>query len=81
MKAYNHKCIKICSLIKVSLLYLSIDYHHSQIMYILYFTYSTVCHPTKSSVSHCVNHSVIIVLLYNGFNINIYYIHCYKCYC
>ena len=27
MKSYNHKCIKICSSMKVSLLYLCIDYH------------------------------------------------------
>ena len=48
-------------------------------MSILYFTYSTACSPTRSSVCHCVNHSVLqcyIILLYNG--INNYYIHCYK---
>ena len=27
MKSYNHKCIKVCSSMKVSLLYLCIDYH------------------------------------------------------
>ena len=26
MKSYNHKCIKVCSLMKVSLLYISIIY-------------------------------------------------------
>ena len=31
--------------------------YHLQMIYILYFTYSTVCSPTRSSVSHCVKHS------------------------
>ena len=39
---------------KVNLLY----YALIQMMYILYFTYITVCSPTSSSVSHCVSHSV-----------------------
>ena len=57
---------------------------HLQMMYILYFTYSTVCSPARSSVSHCVNHSVFqclsqyTILLYNGFNINNHYVHYYK---
>ena len=64
MKSYNHKFINICSSMKVSLLYISIIYaliiilFHLQMMSILYFIYSTVCSPTRSSVSHCVNHSV-----------------------
>ena len=59
MKSCNQKCIKICSSMKVSLLYLGIDYHSLSLTDGVYslFTYSTVCSPT-SSVSHCVNHSV-----------------------
>ena len=64
MKSYNCtfvcKFIKICSSMKVSLVY--INYlcilFNLQMMSILYFTYSTVCSPTRSSVCHCVNHSV-----------------------
>ena len=63
MKSYNHKCIKACSSMKVSLLYTSIIYDyelviilfHLQMMSIFYFSYSSVCSPTRSSVSHCVN--------------------------
>ena len=66
-ESYNHKCIKVCSPMKVNLLHkiMSIIYKfiiilfHLQMMYILYFTYNTVCSPTRSSVSHYVNHSVI----------------------
>ena len=58
MKSYNHKCIKICS--SVFCIYvLIIILLHLQMMYILYFTCSTVCHSTRSSVNHCVNHSVL----------------------
>ena len=90
MKSFNHKCIKVCSSMKVSLLYISIIYEliiilfHLQMMSILYFTYTTVCSPTRGSVSHCVNNSLFqcssqyIILLYNGFNINKFYIHYYK---
>ena len=62
--SFNHKCIKVCSSMKVSLLYISINYEltiilfHLQMMSILYFTYRTVCSPTRSSVSHCVNNSL-----------------------
>ena len=62
---FNHKCIKVCSSMKVSLLYILIIYEliiilfHLQMMSILYFTYRTVCSPTRSSVSHCVNNSVL----------------------
>ena len=60
MKSCNQKCIKICSSMKVSLLYLCIDYHSLSLTDDVYslFTYITVCTPTRSSVSHCVNHSV-----------------------
>ena len=76
MKSYNHIFIKICSSMKVSLCIYQLFMHsfHLQMMSILYFTYSTVCSP---SVCHCVNHSVF-QCLYNGFNINNYYIHYYK---
>ena len=53
MKSYNHKCIKACSSMKVSLLYILIIYEliiilfHLQIMSIFYFTYSTVCRPQE----------------------------------
>ena len=63
MKSFNHKCIKICSSVKVSLLYIPNIYEliiilfHLQ-MSILYVTYTTVCCPTRSSVSHCVNNSL-----------------------
>ena len=60
LKSFNHKCIKVCSSMKVSLLYiyeLIIILFHLQIMSILYFTYTTVCSPTRSSVSCCVNNS------------------------
>ena len=57
MKSYNHIFIKICSSMKVSLVYINYLYILCllQMMSILYFTYSTVCSP---SVYHCVNHSV-----------------------
>ena len=64
MKSFNHKCIKVCSSMKVSLLYISTIYEliiilfHLQMMSILDFTYRTVCSPTRSSVSHCVNNSL-----------------------
>ena len=64
MKSYNHNSIKACTSMKVSLLYISIIYEliivlfHLQMMSIFYFTYSTVCSPTRSSVSHCVSHYV-----------------------
>ena len=54
---------------------------HSQMMYILYFTYSVVCSPTRSSVSHCVNDSIfqcLSILFYNPYNNNNFYIHYYK---
>ena len=92
IKSYNctfvSKFIKIYSLMKVSLLYVSIIYAffqlHLQIVSIFYFTSRTVCSPTRSGVCHCINHSVFQCLhsqwLY-------YYIHYYKnvfaheCYC
>ena len=80
MKSFNHKCINVCSSMKVSLLYISIIYEliiilfHLQMMSILCFTYRTVYSPTRSSVSHCVKNSNA----YNGFNINKFYIHYYK---
>ena len=78
MKSYKHKFIKICSSMKVSLLYILIIYalivilFYLQMMCILYFTYSTVC---RSSVSHCVNHSVF---QYLSKYIRIYNIRYYK---
>ena len=69
MKSYNHKFIKICSSMKVSLsiIYaLIIILFHLQMMSILYFIYSTVCSPTRSSVSTIqysnAYHSIIITI-------------------
>ena len=78
MKSYNHKCIKACSSMKVSLLYILIIYEliiilfHLQIMSIFYFTYSTVCRPQE------VVSVTLSTTIHNGFNINNYYIHYYK---
>ena len=59
MKSYNHIFIKICSSMKVGYFnYLCILFH-LQMMSILCFPYSTVCSPTRSSMCHCVNHSVL----------------------
>ena len=59
MESCNQKCIKICSSMKVSLLYLCIDYHSLSLTDDVYsLSYSTVCSPTRSSVSQCVNQSV-----------------------
>ena len=80
MKSYNHKCIKVCSSMKVSLLYLCVDYHSLSLTDDVYSLFHLVCSPTRSSVSHCQPFSIpmLIILLYNGFNINNYYIHYYK---
>ena len=52
MKSFNHKCIKVCLSMKVSLLYISIDYHSLSLTDdAYYFTYST----TRGSVSHYIN--------------------------
>ena len=57
VKSYNHNWIKAVSLLYISIIYeLIIVLFHSQMMSIFYFTYSTVCRPTRSSVSHCVSH-------------------------
>ena len=67
MKSFNHK---ICSSMKVSLLYTLIIYEliiilfHLQMMSILYFTQLQNCmsaqsyNAKRSSVSHCVNNSL-----------------------
>ena len=62
MKSFNHK---VCSSMKVSILFISAIYEwiiilfHLQMMSILYFTQLQICSPTRSSVSHCVNNSVL----------------------
>ena len=56
MKSYNHKCIKICSSMKVSLLYLCIDYHSLSLTDDVY-SYSTVCSPTRSSTVSTIQYS------------------------
>ena len=66
MKSFNHKCITVCSSV-FCIYYISIIYDliiilfHLQMMSILYFTYNIVCSPTRSSVSHCINHSTFCV--------------------
>ena len=50
MKSFNHKCIKVCSSMKVSLLYISIIYELIIILFHLQMM-PTICH-TRSSVSH-----------------------------
>ena len=57
MKSYNHIFIKMSSSVFVYMNYLC-NVFHLQMMYILYFTYSTVCSP---SVCHCVPFSIPIV--------------------
>ena len=68
MKSFNHKCIKVCSSMKVSLLYISIIYEliiilfHLQMMSILYFTYRTVCSPLVL----CQKFSIaMLIIVYN----------------
>ena len=58
MKSYNHKCF--CSSMKVSLLYLCIDYHSLSLKDDVYslFHLQHCLQSYKGSVSHCVNHSV-----------------------
>ena len=62
MKSYKNKCIKICSSIKVRLLYLCIDYYSlpltDDVYSLFHLQHCLPGHPTRSSVSHCVNHSV-----------------------
>ena len=81
MKSYNHKFIKICSSMKVSLLYISIIYaliiilFHLQMMYNCIFSISLtalsavlqeVVSVTVSTIQYSnAYHSIIIILLYN----------------
>ena len=72
MKSCNQKCIKICSSMKVSLLYLCIDYHSLSLTDDVYslFTYITVCSPTRSSVSH-IYYTIALILIIIIFIISI----------
>ena len=75
MKSYNHKFIKICSSMKVSLLYISIIYALIIILFHLLFSISftalsavlqEVVSVTVSTIQYSnAYHSIIIILLYN----------------
>ena len=94
MKSFNHKCIKVCSSMKVSLLYKSIIYEliivlfHLQMMSILYISLTAlsavlqeVVSVTVSTIQYSNDYNINYILLYNEFNINnnyYYYIYYYK---